>query len=267
MLAKRLLSVIVLIPLIAGLAVVGGWPFALFVAVALGLASWEFWRIFHQGGYDPSWLVLIVSVVALTLARHAWGFAYSDLLLAMFALWSMGIQVVRYEMGREHPASSFAINLAGVVYVGWLGAYILSLRSLPDGTWWLMLVLGSVWLSDGGAYFIGSQFGKHRMAPRVSPKKTWEGYFGGILASVPGTWLLATLFHSQVAAIEGWKGLVIGAVVAVLSPLGDLGMSMVKRQFGVKDSSQLIPGHGGFLDRLDSLLWAVALGYYLAVLL
>jgi len=265
MLAKRLLSVIVLIPVIAALAVVGGWPFALFVAAVLGVAAWEFWRIFHQGGYDPSWLVLITSAVGLTLARYAWGFVHSDLLLALFALWSMGIQVVRYEMGREQPASSFAINLAGVVYVGWLGAYILSLRSLPDGTWWLMMVLGAVWLADGGAYLIGSQFGKHRMTPRVSPNKTWEGYFGGIALSIPGTWLVATLFQQQAAAISGWKGLVIGAVIAILAPLGDLGMSMVKRQFGVKDSSHLIPGHGGFLDRLDSILWAVALGYYLAV--
>lgn len=265
MLAKRLLSVIVLIPIIAALAALGGWRFAIFVAAALGVAAWEFWRIFHQGGYDPSWLVLIAGTVALSLARHAWGFAHSDLLLAFFALVSMGIQVVRYEMKREQPASSFAINLAGVVYIGFLGAYILSLRNLPGGTWWLMLVLSAIWLADGGAYFIGSQFGKHSLAPRVSPKKTWEGYIGGILASVPGTCLIAALFQSQVAAIQPWKGLVMGAVISVLAPLGDLGMSMVKRQFGVKDSSHLIPGHGGVLDRLDSLLWAVVLGYYLAV--
>jgi phosphatidate cytidylyltransferase len=131
-----------------------------------------------------------------------------------------------------------------------------------------LLVLSAVWIADSGAYFIGRAFGKHKLSPRLSPKKTWEGYLGGVLTGTIGTALMALLFMNLAGpdtTIALWKGALLGLILSVLTTLGDLGESMFKRQVGVKDSSNLIPGHGGVFDRIDSWLWAVAIGYYVIV--
>ena len=124
-------------------------------------------------------------------------------------------------------------------------------------------MLPAIWLGDGAAYFVGSHFGKHKMSPRVSPNKSWEGYVGGVIGGALGALLLASLWHLRAPAITPVKGLILGLIVTIVSPLGDLGESMLKRGFGVKDTSQLLPGHGGIMDRIDSWLWAAAIGYYL----
>jgi phosphatidate cytidylyltransferase len=171
-----------------------------------------------------------------------------------------------YERGRNQAGADFAITVAGIIYLGWIGAYLIDIRSLPDGLWWLVLVLPAVWLADTAAYFIGSRFGKHQLSPRLSPKKTWEGYWGGVFFGTIGTAGLAVLWHRFGGpAVTWWQGAALGAVLSILTTLGDLGESMFKRQAGVKDSSQIIPGHGGVLDRMDSWLWAGALGYMLIV--
>jgi phosphatidate cytidylyltransferase len=126
-----------------------------------------------------------------------------------------------------------------------------------------MLVLPSIWVSDGTAYFVGSHFGRHKMSPRSSPKKSWEGYIGGVIGGTLFAVLLASLWHLRAPAVTPLKGLILGLVITSISPLGDLGESMLKRGFGVKDTSRLLPGHGGIMDRIDSWLWAATIGYYL----
>jgi phosphatidate cytidylyltransferase len=111
--------------------------------------------------------------------------------------------------------------------------------------------------------FIGMGFGKHLMTPRLSPKKTWEGYFGGVLTGILGGIALAALWGRFTPEITLWKGALAGVLLSVLTPLGDLGESMIKRQVGVKDSSHILPGHGGVFDRIDSWLWAAVIGYYM----
>jgi phosphatidate cytidylyltransferase len=177
----------------------------------------------------------------------------------------MAFQVVAQQRGSQTSASDFGMVLSSVLYLGWLGAYFISLRSLPDGQWWVLVVLPAVWVADAGAYIIGRRFGKRLLCSRVSPKKTWEGYLGGVAAAVLLTPLLAALWHLRAPAVTPLHGLQIGLVMAVLTPLGDLGESMLKRQFGVKDSGKLLPGHGGIMDRVDSWIWAVTLGYYLVL--
>jgi phosphatidate cytidylyltransferase len=180
----------------------------------------------------------------------------------------MAYHLVAFEHGRDKSASDFTITLGGVLYLGWIGAYLISLRSLPDGMWWVLLVLPAVWLADGGAYFIGKAFGRHHMSPRLSPKKTWEGYLGGILVATLGSALLA-YFWSNLAgpgtSVTVLNGAVLGLILSVVTVLGDLGASMVKRQVGVKDSSKILPGHGGVFDRIDSWLWAGVIGYYMII--
>jgi phosphatidate cytidylyltransferase len=128
-----------------------------------------------------------------------------------------------------------------------------------------MLVLPCVWFADTGAYFVGATYGKHKMSPRLSPKKSWEGYFAGIASAIFGGAFLA-FAYSKWGGLAGdinvWQGAILGFLIGTLTPLGDLGESMFKRQSGMKDSSNVIPGHGGFFDRLDTWLWGAVIGYY-----
>lgn len=263
MLAKRLVVIIFLVPVFATLIAWGGWAYTLFITVILGIAAWEYVRLFSSGGFRPAGAVVIGGVTLLTLGRAWHGFEFSDALLAMCVITAMTAHVVDFERGCKNAATNFGITLGGILYIGWLGPYLISLRQIQDGQWWLLLVLPTVWFADSGAYILGRRFGRHKMAPRVSPGKTWEGYFGGILTGCAGAVLLASLWNLATPAVTPLKGLVIGVVLSVLAPLGDLGESMLKRQFSVKDSSNLLPGHGGMLDRIDTWIWAAVLGYYL----
>ncbi len=266
MLTQRLIVAILLIPAGVLIISIGGWVWATLVMLVLAYGAWEYWRLFIQGGYSPSGPILIAGVVGLVLARQVSQFLGSDLILAGLVLLTMAVQVLRFEKGGNSSAVDFNITLGGILYLGWLGSYLISLRSLPDGLWWFLLVLPAIWFADGAAYFTGSHFGKHKMSPRVSPKKSWEGYLGGIAAGALSSLLLASLWHLRAPGVTPLKGFILGLVVSSLSPLGDLGESMLKRGFGVKDSSKLLPGHGGVMDRIDSWLWAAVIGYYLILI-
>jgi phosphatidate cytidylyltransferase len=153
-----------------------------------------------------------------------------------------------------------ALAVFGGVYVGWLGSYLLSVRKLEEGAYLTLFLYGCVAFSDTAAYMIGRQWGRHKLSPRVSPKKTWEGY----VASVAGGALFGALVGGLVESdVLNWEhGALIGLLIGCLGTVGDLAMSAIKRQVGAKDSSHLIPGHGGILDRVDSVLVAAAVGYY-----
>jgi phosphatidate cytidylyltransferase len=130
----------------------------------------------------------------------------------------------------------------------------------------VLTVLPAIWLADSGAYFIGTKWGKNKMAPRLSPKKSWQGYFGGILVAVIGTPLLVMAYSLGPASeVTLARAAIIGLFMGVFPTLGDLAESMFKRQVGVKDSGTLLPGHGGIFDRIDSWLWGAVIGYYLII--
>ena len=146
---------------------------------------------------------------------------------------------------------------------------MISLRGLPEGLAWFLIVLPSLWIADSAAYFVGRAIGRHRMAPRLSPKKSWEGYLGGIVFGALGGALIAWMMQSFIPIDftgTGLQALVIAGLVSILAPIGDLGISMIKRELEVKDTGRLLPGHGGVLDRIDSWIWAGALGFYLVPL-
>jgi phosphatidate cytidylyltransferase len=138
-----------------------------------------------------------------------------------------------------------------------MGGHLVALRQVRDGLQWLLLSLLITWSTDTGAYLIGSNWGRRKLAPRLSPGKTIEGTIGGWATGIVIGGLVAWMLGLDVV-----HGLVLGALIGVASPLGDLGISMMKRQVGAKDSGHLIPGHGGALDRIDSILFTVVIGYY-----
>jgi phosphatidate cytidylyltransferase len=262
-LAQRLIVAILLIPLGVTFIWWGGWPFALLITLILARAAWEYWRLFHNGGFQPSVYLLVGGAAAMSLSRFLWGFDATAPSLVLLALGSMALKVVTYLKGAKTAALDFNIELAGILYLGWLGAYLITLRQMPQGFWWFMLVLPAIWISDGGAYLVGSRIGKHKMASLISPNKSWEGYVGGVLFGIAGTAALGALWQLRSPVMSLERGLIVGAVVSILSPVGDLFESMLKRGMGVKDAGRILPGHGGFMDRIDSWLWAAPLGFYL----
>lgn len=147
-----------------------------------------------------------------------------------------------------------------LVGIGWIGllATIVLLRRTEHGLAWLFLVLGSSWLGDTGAYFAGRAFGRHPLYPRVSPKKTWEGVAGGITLATVGTFCIRALGLPELSIPEG---LLLGPVLCVMGVVGDLAESMLKRSFAVKDSGWILPGHGGMLDRIDSVMFVAPVLY------
>lgn len=267
MLTQRLIVILILLPIGIIAVALGGWVLAAVIIAALGYGAWEYGALFKHGGYHPPTPILIAGVIGLALMRQVFQFRGSDIFIGALVLVTMGVLVYQYEKGCDTSAVDFNITLGGVLYLGWLGPYLLSLRNLPDGLWWFLVVMPAIWFADGMAYLIGRRIGKHKMNRRVSPNKSWEGYLAGVVAGTLGAMLFASLWHLRAPVITWDKGLLIGLVVSVLSPLGDLGESMLKREFGVKDTSHLLPGHGGILDRVDSWLWAAPIGFYLILYL
>lgn len=268
MLRTRVLVAAILLPI--GLAIIyrGGWEFTIFVALVLGLAAWEYSRITRQSDYQPGSVVAILGSACLALGRGWNEFNSAPLIISLLIIVSMSYHMVAYERGRDQSGTDFAITLTAALYPGWLGAYLISIRSLPAGFWWLLLILPCVWLADSGAYFVGRAIGRQKLSPRLSPKKTWEGYLAGVLVGTLGAVGLVYLWKlwaEPAFSITPLQGALLGFLLSTITTLGDLGESMIKRQSGLKDSSNLLPGHGGVFDRIDSWLWAALIGYYFIV--
>lgn len=260
---KRTLTALALAAVGIPAIVFGRIPYFILIAIFLGMAAWEYVKIFRAAKLSPS-MWLTVGGVLLLLGARTYSPDLAPAALTLLVLLAMTLHLVAFERGRDQAATDFAVTLGGIVYLGWIGAYLLDLRGLDGGLWWLLLSLGSVWIADSAAYFVGSRCGRHKLSPRLSPKKSWEGYWAGVFFGTLGGVGLGLLWH-RIGGLEvnWWQGGLLGLVMSVFPTLGDLGESMIKRQAGIKDSSNIIPGHGGFLDRIDSWLWGAVLGYYL----
>ncbi len=263
MLIKRVITSLVLAIIGIPAIILGGVYYFVLIAIFLGVAAWEYGHIFRKVDSKVPEVLLIGCVILIATTRTF----FTDLAapaLTFSILAALTWHLLDYENGRDRAATDFAVTTAGIVYLGWIGAYLINLRTMPSGLWWLLIVLPTIWLADMAAYFVGIRFGKHPLSPRLSPKKTWEGYWAGVVFGTLSSVGLVILWHSLGGpAVAWWEGAALGAVLSILTTLGDLGESLFKRQAGVKDSSNIFPGHGGVLDRIDSWLWGAALGYFL----
>ena len=260
---QRVLSSVVLLPATCIMIYVGGVVFLLMACVFLGLGAWEFNHLYlkHQGN-RTSTIFMVTMVVVMCLCRYFVGFDWSWRLFTLCFMLSMVYSVVTYELGNDAAGNGFSTLVTGVVYLGWLGSYAVALRQLENGLIWLVLMLFLTFSTDIGAYIFGRTFGRHHMFTRVSPSKTWEGYFGGVFFTLCIA-LIAHSFFPPVRSLMPLRyALGFALSIAVICPFGDFG-SMLKRSFQAKDSSNLIPGHGGILDRLDSILFSLPIEFWL----
>ena len=262
---SRLITASLLLAFGIPAVVLGGVYSFLLIGFFLVTAAWEYVVLFENVEMSPSRQIVAGGTLFILMARAFWP-EISIPVFLFFILLAMAFHVISYEKGNPHAAMDFAISATGLIYIGWIGSYLMDIRSLPLGGWWLMLILPAVWLADTGAYFIGTRFGRNKMVPRLSPKKSWEGFVGGVITGSVGVGLLAVAYSTWGPLnITFGQGVMLGLVVSSLSVFGDLGESMIKRQVGMKDSGQLLPGHGGSLDRIDSWLWGAVVGYYFVI--
>jgi len=258
MLGQRVLSAAILIPLAALLAYLGGWWFFVAIAAIILMAIYEFYQLTIAGGYHPAVPVGILFGLGLLLAARLPQLSLAEPLITIILVLSLIWHLAAYEMKlTDKPTGDWALTVAGALYLGWMGHLFLRLRDLPNGLWWIILVCVPIWVGDTGAYLVGVKWGKHKCCPRLSPKKSWEGTVAGWV-----TGALSTVVIWQLIGLPLAQGFILGLLLSVITPLGDLAESMFKRQVGVKDSGNLIPGHGGALDRIDSLLFSVPIVFY-----
>jgi phosphatidate cytidylyltransferase len=263
MLGKRILSAAIFIPACLAVVTIGGWVFIFCAAAILATGAWEFWRMFKENGHSPNGLMIVGGTIILAISRSYASFELSGMIFSILVLISMAFHTLAYDRGVEKAGMDFCFTVGGIIYVGWLGSYLVALRFLPDGLYWIILAILGVGISDIGAYLIGSWIGRHKITRRVSPAKSLEGYVGGILCACLFGYLFGSMVQPISSTITAMNGLILTLAASSLSLLGDLGESMLKRQFNIKDSSGIIPGHGGILDRIDTWLWAGVISYYL----
>lgn len=281
-LGRRLVTAVIALP-IALLAIwFGGWVAFAAVTFILAVGIYELHVMFHKIDYSPlTWLSFIFGVVLFIGALDApLRQTFMEATVSMLVLGSLSWLLLR----RSQPGKAlmdWALTLVMTLYLAWPLSYLLSLRgmspayvSTTDGFvagpgtshfWWLLVVCAGVWAFDSAAFFAGRFFGKHLLAPATSPNKTWEGTIGGTLFS-----LFAVFVLTRPIAIDlAWYHIVIlGLLISFAATFGDLAESLIKRQAGVKDSGKFFWGHGGVLDRIDSILFAgVVVYFYLALVL
>jgi phosphatidate cytidylyltransferase len=262
-LGPRLVTAAIGVPILLALAFFApNWALWLLVAGAAAIGAWEYLAMTLRGdvGFDGR---VATAIVFATLSAAYWG---PDPASAFYAASGGVIALLALALGRADRVNSVAERvghlLAAYAYTAVLFGALLMLVAGPDrgAVWqyqagWLLFAMGVVFGGDTGAYFAGRAFGRHRLAPIVSPKKTIEGAVGGLLASIGVGYLMWALVPLP-AAMTAWHVLVLAAPAAVLGQVGDLCESLIKRSVGVKDSGRILYGHGGMLDRVDALVFA-----------
>lgn len=252
---KRTISALVGAPLFLGLIYLGGQYTAFLVAVLTLLALQEFLQIGEQMGVRAWTKLTTLAAIIWLLSLLIGGAEWMIPVIVFWLLIGLGRLAVTYPKASLSEAS---FNLLAVLYSVVLLSHLYLLRQLPNGMEWTILTIFLVWATDTGAYLIGRQFGSHLLAPQVSPKKTVEGSLGGLLFSI----VVALVFWRMLGGASWIIYIFMGIIIGISAQIGDLFESALKRSAGVKDSGKLIPGHGGILDRFDSLIFALPLVYY-----
>jgi phosphatidate cytidylyltransferase len=272
----RWLTAAIVIPIVLVLVWFGGWvAFAGAVLVTVISLSELYYMMHHSAGYHPQIGISIgLSILFLVAAMiPAQRLLILEIGLSVVVLVSFPALFFRQKL--DGAIVDWSLTLAIAIYLGWPMSCLLLLRGyepvtiqfypmfalhLPRGSWWLLTVLLGDWGFDSAAFFSGRYLGRHKVAPNISPGKTWEGVIGGLVLSIPA----ALVFTVLPLGVPWYLAVVLGLLIGVAAVLGDLAESFIKRQSHVKDSGQIMPGHGGLLDRIDSLLFVVIVVFLFA---
>ena len=272
--ASRVVSATVGVPLVVG-AIWAGAPWLSVLAALLAfLGALEFYRMAELRGGRPSQALGIGWTLAFIINGHlgdwptfwvvlggvlvtlSWHLRHFYAVLILFAKAS-----VRQRSFRD-SASDWAYTAFGALYVGWTLSLFLLLRAQFDGLQWVLVTVLGTFATDTGAFFVGRRFGRRPLAPTISPGKTWEGAIGGFMFGAGSVWAMTSLSGLPVTV---WEGAILGVLVGTFAQVGDLVESKLKRASGVKDAGNLIPGHGGILDRLDSVVFVIVVVYHFSM--
>ncbi len=263
-LTTRLLTAAVGLPTIIICSLVGGIPFLIAVNFVIGLGLFEFYRMIEAKGIRPFKIAGVAAGLAVSWYVYFMGGVFSGLFITIALVVIMVLEISR----RDGELAVFHISstVFGVFYVAWLGSHIILLRQLGEEPPWtgyggafVILAFALAWGTDTGAYFIGNLVGKRKLLPRVSPGKSVEGAVGGVAVALGVAFLAKFTFAPFLSYFDVFA---LGLASPVMAILGDLVESLMKRDVNVKDTSKVLPGHGGMLDRFDSVLFVAPLVYY-----
>lgn len=262
MLTKRLITSLWALPLV----VVAIWfdqplPWFAILAAFCGLiATYEFYQMVAAAKVPPLTYFGLIGTLVFILSPL---FELSrPLILSLVVVLSLILLLAHRQ--KEQAFASWAWTMAGILYLGWLLSYLVALRGLEDGRNWVLFAFFVTFATDTSAFFIGRALGRHRLAPKISPAKTWEGAIAGVIGAV----IISQLFvlaTPLVLPLTWWQAILLGLVVSVFCQLGDLVESLFKRNMEAKEAGRMFPGHGGSLDRLDSIIFAGIVVYYYVI--
>lgn len=261
----RLIASAIFLPCLYIIVRRGGVYFLALIDILILVGLWEFYKMMEAKGLRPYKSIGILSGLALSWYIYFQQGIYANFFLSIVFVAVTTLELIRREKG--HSVYHISVTIFGVFYVAWLGSHLVLLRELPHlegldyrlGASFVFLAFVVTWCYDTGAYTVGRLIGRHHIFPRISPGKTAEGIAGGVFFAVAGTLIARSLFAGYLSLVQA---IVFAVVFALVGQLGDLVESMIKRDAKIKDASMAIPGHGGALDRFDSLLFTAPLIYY-----
>jgi phosphatidate cytidylyltransferase len=258
----RAATILVGIPIIVACIYFGGFPFFLLILGLALIAVNEFYNMMMKKGFFPAYVIgnLITAsfiIFAYYALKRNWEPAHSAILTVAAAVALIAGVFLKRE---KDTIVDIAVTILGMIYVGWFFSYLIFIRSLTEHGGYLFFLVFTVWAMDIASYLAGKVFGKTLLVPSISPRKTWEGSISGFIIC-----LIAALILSKTASMEVWQALVLGGMIGVVGQISDLIESLIKRDAGVKDSSDIVPGHGGVMDRIDSFILTAPLMYYYVV--
>lgn len=258
----RSLTILVAVPIIWGCVFYGGLYFLGMLLLLALFSVNEFYSLMMKKGYYPAFVVgNVITIFFIVFAYYSlnkgWEPAHAAILTIAATIALMAGVFLKRE---EDTIVDVAVTVLGMIYIGWFFSYFLFIRNLTDHGGYLFFLMFTIWGMDTVAYLVGKKFGKHKMAPNISPNKSWEGAIAGFI-----TCIIAADIFSGFAQINGTHAIILGVIICVVAQLSDLVESVIKRDAGVKDASSIVPGHGGVLDRMDSFILTAPLMYYYVV--
>ena len=261
---KRVATSVLLAPIVWASAWFPQKPipwFTILMAIWALSALYEFYRTAQATGKCRPLIYPGLALALLIVIQPLFDLSGLDRLVLALAV-AIPIVIIMLRRDKTTAFASWIWTLAGIIYLGWLVSHYIAIRGMDYGREWIIFTLFTTFISDSASYFTGRAFGRHRMAPAISPRKTWEGAAGGMICAA----LVSLALQRWLQLPTGYISIaILAATVSIFGQIGDLVESLFKRNTGAKDSSQALPGHGGFLDRIDSVVFAGLVVYFYIV--